>query len=180
MQARAVGSGAGGTREANEGPRLHGGSRSRSPILGLDWGLVAGSQLSGGDGRRFRGFHPEAGQIQLQDHAVVHQAVDRRRGGHGILEDPLPLREHQVRGDQHASMLVAMRQQGKQHLHFLPTLLDVAQIVDQQRIVLVQFLQLALEPELGLGDQQPLNQHGTRAEGDREAAMNQFVGQGTQ
>jgi hypothetical protein len=37
---------------------------------------------------------------ELQDHGVVDQAVDRRRGGHGIAEDAVPLAEHQVRGDQ--------------------------------------------------------------------------------
>ena len=33
-----------------------------------------------------------AGDVQLQDHAVMHQAIDRRRCRHGVLEDRLPLR----------------------------------------------------------------------------------------
>src|SRR5208283_5354874 len=36
------------------------------------------------------------GNIQLQDHAVVHQSIDRRRGRHRVLEDRLPTRKRQV------------------------------------------------------------------------------------
>ena len=39
---------------------------------------------------------PVAGDVKLQDDGVVHDAVNRRGGGHGVGEDALPLREDQV------------------------------------------------------------------------------------
>lgn len=41
-------------------------------------------------------LHPVAGDIQLQDDAVVNEAVDGRRRDHRVLEDHVPLRERQV------------------------------------------------------------------------------------
>lgn len=38
-----------------------------------------------------RGFHSITRQIQLQDHAVVDQTIDRRRGRHRVFEDSLPI-----------------------------------------------------------------------------------------
>ena len=37
-----------------------------------------------------------AGDVKLQDDGVVHDPVNRRRGGHGVGEDAFPLREDQV------------------------------------------------------------------------------------
>ena len=37
-----------------------------------------------------------AGDVELQDDGVMHHPVDGSRGGHGVGEDPLPLREDQV------------------------------------------------------------------------------------
>ncbi len=71
-------------------------SLGRYPILGRFFP----SPLVGGLG-------PVAGDVEFQDDRVVHDAVDRRRRGHGILEDPVPLRKHEVRGDHDALALVA-------------------------------------------------------------------------
>ena len=38
-------------------------------------------------------LQPVTGDVQLQDHAVMHQAVDRRRRRHRVLENHFPLRE---------------------------------------------------------------------------------------
>ena len=35
-------------------------------------------------------LHPIARNVQLDDHAMMHQPVDRRRRHHGIFEDPFP------------------------------------------------------------------------------------------
>ena len=62
----------------------------------------------------------------------MNQSIDGRGGGHGILEDLLPVREHQVAGQQNASLFVSMREEGKENLHFLAALLHIAQIIDEQ------------------------------------------------
>jgi len=75
-----------------------------------------------------------AGAVELEDHAVVDDPVDGRRRGHGVLEYPVPLGEHQVRGDHHALSLVSLGQEGEQHLCLVPVLLDVPDIVDGQDV----------------------------------------------
>lgn len=59
--------------------------------------------------RVLRGLQAVAAKVQFDDHTVVHQAVDGRRGGHGILEDLLPMRERQVAGQQDTAAFVAFR-----------------------------------------------------------------------
>src|SRR5207302_8225479 len=76
-----------------------------------------------------------ARQVQLDDHAVVDEPVDRRRGRHRILEDRLPARERQVARQQHAATLVTLRQQREQYLHLLSALLHIAQVVHDQGLV---------------------------------------------
>ena len=39
---------------------------------------------------------PVAGHIELEDHGVMYHPVDGRGGGHGVLEDLVPLGEDQV------------------------------------------------------------------------------------
>src|SRR5215813_15303766 len=56
-------------------------------------------------------LHSVTRQIQLQNHAVVDQAIDRRRCRHRIFEDSLPLAKNKVTREQHASSLVTMGQQ---------------------------------------------------------------------
>jgi len=56
-----------------------------------------------------------AEDVELQDHTVVHQTVDRRCGGHGIFKDSFPFRKGEIGCDHDAAPLVTMGQQGKQH-----------------------------------------------------------------
>jgi len=58
-------------------------------------------------------FGPETRSGQFQDDGMVDQPVDRGRRGHGILEDPLPLTEHEIATDEDALALVALGQKGK-------------------------------------------------------------------
>src|SRR5262249_61939733 len=53
---------------------------------------------------------PIARNVQFDDHAVVHQPINRRRRHHRVFEDPFPFRERQVSGPQHAAPLVTFRQ----------------------------------------------------------------------
>ena len=97
-----------------------------------------------------RGLHAITGQIQFQDHTVMNQSIDGRGGGHGILEDLLPVREHQVAGQQKASLFVSMREEGKENLHFLAALLHIAQIIDEQGLEPSESLQLFFQQQIRL------------------------------
>lgn len=66
----------------------------------------------------------------------MDQAVDGSGRGHGVLEDLFPFAEREIAREHHAAALVAFSQQGEQHLHLLAALLDVAQVVDDQRVEL--------------------------------------------
>jgi hypothetical protein len=41
----------------------------------------------------------KARDIELQQHRVMHQAIDRRGRRHLIAKDPIPLREDEIAGD---------------------------------------------------------------------------------
>jgi len=43
-------------------------------------------------------FQPVAGNIQLDDDAVMYELVDSRRRGHRVFEDALPFRKGQIAG----------------------------------------------------------------------------------
>src|SRR5260370_16778303 len=92
----------------------------------------------------------------------MHQLIDRRGRRHRVLEDLLPLRERQVAGHQHAPPFVPFRQQREQHLHLLPALLHVAEVVDHQRLPTGQALQQRLQRQVALGRQQVLHQQTAR------------------
>jgi len=36
------------------------------------------------------------GHVELEDRRVVNESIDGRGGGHGVLEDPVPLAEDEV------------------------------------------------------------------------------------
>ena len=57
----------------------------------------------------------EAGHVQFDDHAVMHEAIDGRCRGHCILEDLVPFAEGKVVRQQHAPSFVAFRQKCEQH-----------------------------------------------------------------
>ena len=65
----------------------------------------------------------------------MNQAVDGRRRGHRVFEDPLPLRERKVARDHEAASFVTVGQQRKEHLHLLLALLHVTQVVEDDRFV---------------------------------------------
>jgi len=64
----------------------------------------------------------------------MHQAVDGRGRGHWVLEYLLPFAERQVAGQQHTPPFVPFREESEKHLHLLATLLNVTQVVDDDRI----------------------------------------------
>jgi hypothetical protein len=81
---------------------------------------------------------------------VVDQPVNRGHGGHGVLEDAVPLREDEVGRDQDAAPLVAPGQQGKEHLHFVAVMLHVADVIQDQAGEALELGQLLREPQISL------------------------------
>jgi len=55
-------------------------------------------------------FDTVAGKVHLQDHAMMDHPVYHGNRGHGILEDLLPLRKHEIAGDDDRSSLVSVGQ----------------------------------------------------------------------
>src|SRR5712672_4407437 len=102
-----------------------GGRRRRGSCRCCSWGGGVGGSWGGGvGGSRELGrggcgaslggalglclIDADAGSGHLEDHAVVDDAVDGGGGGHRILEDPVPLAEHQVARDDHRASFVAL------------------------------------------------------------------------
>ncbi len=109
----------------------------------------------------------------------MHQAVDRRRGGHRVFEDRRPLRERQVAGQHHAAALVAFRQEREEHLHLLAAPLHVAEVVDDRGLEARQFLQEPFELEIPLGGEQFLHQQAARREEHRVSPQHELLGHRT-
>ena len=65
----------------------------------------------------------------------MDEPVDGSSGGHGILEDLLPVGEGEIAGEQDTAALIAVSQEREQDLHLVATLLDVADVVDNQGVV---------------------------------------------
>lgn len=70
--------------------------------------------------------------------AVLGEPVDGRHAGHGVLEDPVPLREDQVAGDQQAAPFVGIADELEEHLHLFAVVFDIAQLVDHDGGVAIQ------------------------------------------
>ena len=65
-------------------------------------------------------------------------AVDGGRSGHRILEDLLPAAEDHVAGHDDGAALVAFGDQGEQHVGLLGLLLQVAEIVEDQNLEVIE------------------------------------------
>src|SRR4051794_27488538 len=111
-----------------------GGGRGRGSCRCCSWGGGGGGgRVLGGGGRgaSLAGafglclVDADAGSGHLEDHAVVDDAVDGGGSGHRILEDPVPLAEHQVARDDHRASFVALGEEREEDLHFVAVLLDV-------------------------------------------------------
>ena len=73
----------------------------------------------------------------------MYDSVDGGRGGHRVLEDAVPLREDEVAADEHAPTLVPLGKEGEEDLHLGTVLLDVAEVVQDDRIEAVRIAWLA-------------------------------------
>ena len=85
---------------------------------------------------------------------MVDHPVDGRGGGHGVGEDALPLREDQVGGDAQRSSFVAFGDEGEKDLRLLGPLGQIAQVVQEQEVTIVQPAQLPGQGEVALGGEE--------------------------
>ena len=88
---------------------------------------------------------------KLNDDTVVNNAVNGSSRSHGIFENFLPLRKHQIRGNDYAASFVSFCQQGKKHFHFLSRLLDVTNVIQDENIKSIQMAQLMFEQQVPFG-----------------------------
>jgi len=152
------------------------GARAEKSILSL-LGDLRGLQLDAVAASCFLGPHAPHLAAELDDDAVMYHAVDGGCRGQGILKDLIPFREDQIGGDDHAAAFVPLGQKGEQHLHFLPALLDVSQVIQDDDLEAVQATQLALQFVISFGAQQPSDQLEGGDEQDTVVALHPFVAQ---
>ena len=118
---------------------------------------------------------PVTAYVQLQDHAVVNETVDRGRGGHRVLEYLLPLAEREIARQQHAAAFVTLGQQREQNLHLFAALLHIADVVDDQGVALRKTPDRARKFQVTLGNQQLLHQQAACRKVDPAALPDQLL-----
>ncbi len=96
-------------------------------------------------------FESIAGDVQFDDHRVMDQTIDRGSGRHRILENLLPFGKGEIRTDKDTAPFVALRKEREQDFHLLATLLDVAQVVDDQGLELLKLLDHSLQTQIPFG-----------------------------
>ena len=82
----------------------------------------------------------------------MDQPVDGGRRGHRIVKDGLPLGKGQIAGDQDRSAFVAMRQECKEDFHLFAGVLDIADVVEDEGMILVPALQQPGEGQVAFGE----------------------------
>jgi hypothetical protein len=97
-------------------------------------------------------LQPVAGDVELDDDAVVNEAVDGCGCGHGIFEDSFPFGKGKIAGQQNAATLVAFGQKREHDFHFLACLSDVTQVVDDHSLIAGILLDQLAEVEIAFGD----------------------------
>lgn len=97
---------------------------------------------------------------QIQDHGMMHHAINCGQGGHRTLKNPRPFRKHQIGRDQYTLALVALGQQCEQHLHFILIMLDITNVVEDQAREAIPFGQFLRQTQIAFGSEEPLHQLG--------------------
>src|SRR5919198_243869 len=120
---------------------------------------------------RVRG--PVARDVELEDDGVVNEAVDGRGSRERILEDPLPLTEHEIARDQDRTPLVAFGEQGEEHLRLLGALADVAEVVQDNQGEGVELVEEPGEDEITLGGEELLDELVGAGEADGVARLDE-------
>lgn len=115
---------------------------------------------------------------EFEDDGVMDEAVDRRSGGHWILEDAIPFCKRQVAGDEERPSLIPLCHEGKEDLHLFGALLDISDIIQDQELVVVESLEGFGEGEVPFGGEEVLNQAEGGSEENGVATLYQGVTDG--
>ncbi len=110
----------------------------------------------------------------------MDQSIDGGSGRHRILEDSIPLGADQIARDRNAAALIALAEEGEEHLHLVAVLLDVSDVINDDQIEGVEPPQRLLEQQVSLRHQEPLDELVGRTKQNAVASLDQFVSDGAQ
>ena len=110
----------------------------------------------------------------------MHQPVDGGGGGHGVLEDTVPLAEDQVAADQYALALIAFGEEGKQHLHLVTILLKIADVIEDDGGIAIKTAQVFFQAQVVFSPEQALHQLEGGGKEDPVAALDQGLADGAE
>ena len=71
----------------------------------------------------------------------MHDSVDRRCGGHRVLEDLIPVAEDEIGGYEQGLPLVALSHEREQDFDFLGALADVPDVIEDDQIEVIELAQ---------------------------------------
>lgn len=125
-------------------------------------------------------FKSVAGQVEFQDHTVMHQTVYGGGGVHRIVKDRFPLREGQVGCDQHACAFVAFCQQMEEHFHLFAAVLYIAESINDQGFIAQQQLHEFWQSLLLFCTNQCVDQLAGGVKDDPVSLIDQLLSQCTQ
>ena len=142
----------------------------RFSALGLSQQLLTLGGLFGPDAGHFR--------AKFDDATMVDHAVNGGSGGEWVLEDLVPLGKNEIGGNDDTASLVPFGQKGKENLHFLLILLNIAKIIQNNHGEAVEAFEFPLQFVISFGPQQAIDQFEGGTEEDPVAALDPFKGQG--
>jgi len=111
----------------------------------------------------------------IQNDPVVDHAVDSSHSGHGIFENAFPFTEHEIGADQHGFAFIAFRKKRKKHLHFVAIMLNVANIIEDDTGIFVQFGQLLGQAQIAFGGEEPLHERAGWRPADGMTRQDEFI-----
>ena len=105
-------------------------------------------------------LHTQALDIaaELDDGTVMYDAVNGSSCSQRVLKDLVPLRKDKVGGNHEAASFVTFSQESEKHFHLCPTLLDIADVIEDDDLEAVQASQLPFQFVVSLGSQQSSQQ----------------------
>ena len=94
----------------------------------------------------------------IQNDAMVNHAVDCSHRGHRTFEYSFPFAEHEIGRDQHRFAFIALGKKGKEHLHFVAIVLDIADVIEDHTRIFVQLCQFLGQAQVPFGGEEPLHE----------------------
>jgi len=113
--------------------------------------------------------------VHFQDDGVVNEAVDCGKGHGGIWKDGCPFPEWPVGGDQQAAAFISGSNQLEQYAGFSLITMDVAEIVKNDQVILVELIDGGVERQRLPGGLQALHHLGGAGEQHAVAVLDEGV-----